>query len=462
MKLPLGRIAELSGGTFDGHRDAVATGYSIDSRTLRPGDVFFAIRGDRLDGHDYVQAALQRGAIAAVVEIGQSVRFPDQRHIIAVGNTVDALQTLGRAVRRMWGKRVIAVTGSAGKTTTKEMIAALLGGRFRVLKSEGNLNNHYGLPLQLLRLEPEHDLAVMELGMNHAGEIAALAALATPDWGVVTCVAPVHLEFFESVAHIARAKYELIQSLPASGAAVLNADDQYVSQFGRDFAGKVVTFGIEHPADVRADTIRDLGGDGSEFNVVVQGSRARARLPLLGRHNIYNALGAIAVAVTAGQELEEALARLASVTPTAKRGELLNIGGATVINDTYNSNPRALDSVVDALAAMAGPPGARRIVVAGEMLELGETSAELHRRCGQHMVERKIDIVVGVRGMARNIVDAAREGGLRAEFLDTPEEAGDWLERVVRPGDLVLLKASRGVKLEKALERWQARRTANV
>ncbi len=344
MKLPLARIAEITGGMAgEVHRDAFATGYSIDSRTLQPGDLFFAIKGEHFDGHDYVNAALDRGAVAAVVHVSQAARFGDQRRIIAVPDTLDALQKLGRAVRRMWNKTVIAITGSAGKTTTKESAARLLSAKYRVLKSEGNLNNHYGLPLQLLRLEPEHQLAVLELGMNHAGEIRALAALCEPNVGVVTCVAPVHLGFFNSVADIARTKYELIQSLPATGTAVLNADDEYVSQFGRDFSGRVITFGIHHPADVRAEAIRELGPDGSEFDVVAGAAHAHARLRLIGRHNIYNALGAIAVALFGGLTLEEATSGVALFTPADKRGQILTVGGATVINDTYNSNPRALD-----------------------------------------------------------------------------------------------------------------------
>jgi UDP-N-acetylmuramoyl-tripeptide--D-alanyl-D-alanine ligase len=459
MKLQLSRIVEIIGATGSANAGGVATGYSIDTRTLQPGDLFFAIKGENLDGHEFVNAALERGAIAAVVHVSQAARF-DQRRILAVPDTLDALQKLGRTVRRMWGKTVIAVTGSAGKTTTKESIARLLSAKYHVLKSEANLNNHYGLPLQLLRLEPEHDLAVVELGMNHAGEISALAALAEPNVGIVTCVAPVHIGFFNSVADIARAKYELIQCLPANGTAVLNADDEYVSQFGRDFPGRVITFGINHPADVRADAIHESGPDGSQFDVVAGGRRARATLPLIGRHNIYNALAAIAVAMVGGLKLEEAVSGVALLTPADKRGQVLTVNGATVINDCYNSNPRALDFVVDALAAMAIPAGGRRIVVAGEMLELGKHTDELHHRSGAHIAEKKIDVLLGVRGAAHKFVEAAAEGGVHAEFVETPEQAGEWLAREIRPGDLVLLKASRGVKLEKALETWTSHAAA--
>jgi len=455
VKLELGRIAELIVATGEFDRAAVAAGYAIDSRTIAPEELFFAVRGERLDGHQFVEPALARGAVAAVVAKDHAEGCADKSRLLVVEYPLLALQTLGRAVRRMWSRPLIAVTGSAGKTTTKEAIAALLSTRLRVLKSVGNLNNHFGLPLQLLKLTPEHDLAVMELGMNHAGEIAALAAMAQPDLGVVTCVAPVHLEFFESVAHIARAKYELIQSLSPGAAAVLNADDGYVSQFGRDFPGKVITFGMTRPADVRGEHIEACGAAGSTFDIVAGHERVAVELPLIGRHNVYNALAAVAVARERGLTLAEAAAGLKLLSPADKRGQILEIAGATVINDCYNSNPRALQSMVDALAAM--PAQGRRIVVAGEMLELGATADDLHRRCGEHIAQRGIDVLIGVRGLARHMVAAARQAGLRAEFLETPEQAGEWLAREFRPGDVVLLKASRGVRLEQALEVWALR-----
>jgi UDP-N-acetylmuramoyl-tripeptide--D-alanyl-D-alanine ligase len=348
----------------------------------------------------------------------------------------------------------VAVTGSTGKTTTKEAIAHLLAARFRVMKSEGNLNNHFGLPLQLLRLEPEDQAAVLELGMSHAGEIAALAKLAQPEIGVVTNVAPVHLGFFNSVAEIARAKYELVAGLPATGTAVLNADDEYVCQFGRDFKGKVVTFALDRPADVRAERLEAQGTAGSRFDLVAGGRRETVTLPLLGRHNVYNVLAAVAVALELGVSPAQAAASLATLAASDKRGQVVDLAGAIVINDCYNSNPRALDAMVDLLA---GLPAERRIVVAGEMLELGPSGEELHRRCGLHMAEKGIDLLVGVRGLAQAMAEAARSAGVQALFLPSAEEAGEWLAREVHPGDSVLLKASRGVKLEAALETWKAR-----
>jgi UDP-N-acetylmuramoyl-tripeptide--D-alanyl-D-alanine ligase len=452
MKLPLSRIAEFISATGDFDRNAPAQRYSIDSRTIHPGDLFFAVKGERLDGHDFVEQALSRGAVAAVVRKDQVGRYLVNTPLLPVDDTLVALQTLATAVRRLWGKLLIGVTGSTGKTTTKEAIAHVLSSRFRMLKSEGNFNNHFGLPLTLLRLEPERDAAVIEMGMSHAGEIVALAKIAQPEIGVVTNVAPVHLEFFKSIGEIARAKHELIDSLPAGGTAVLNADDEYVSQFGRDFHGQVLLYGLRSSADVRAENVKHDGAEGSTFDVVIGSYRGQASLRLVGEHNIYNALAAVAVGLDRGLTLSEAVGALATLAPADKRGEVVKLGNITVINDCYNSNPKALDAMVDALAAM---PAKRRIVVAGEMLELGAAGEEMHRSSGRHIAEKKIDVLLGVRGVAQSMVDSARESGMRAEFLATPEEAGEWLARETREGDFVLLKASRGVKLEQALEYWK-------
>ncbi len=458
MKLSLSKIAEFISATGDFPREEVAQAYSIDSRTIGTGELFFAVKGERLDGHDYVGAALEKGATAAVVQKDELHRYPDETRLLAVDDTLVALQTLATAVRKVWGKPLVGVTGSAGKTTTKEAIAHVLGAHFRVLKSVGNFNNHFGLPLTLLKLEPEHDVAVIEMGMSHAGEIRALAKIAQPEIGVVTNVAPVHLEFFDSLAGIARAKYELIESLPASGTAVLNADDEYVSQFGRDFRGKVVTYGTRATADVRAENVQTRGAEGSEFDVVIAGARQHAHLPLVGEHNILNALAAVAVGLARGLQPSEAVGALATLVPPDQRGQVLQLGNITVINDCYNSNPKALHAMVDALAAMKA---GRRIVVAGEMLELGPAGEEMHRAAGQHIAGKKIDVLVGVRGLAQAMVEGARHAGTEADFVATPEEAGEWLSREARDGDVVLLKASRGVKLEKALETWKAIRDSS-
>jgi UDP-N-acetylmuramoyl-tripeptide--D-alanyl-D-alanine ligase len=459
VKLSLGRIADWIHADGDFDTAAEAVGYSIDSRTIGAGELFFAVTGERLDGHAYVAAALANGATAAVVSNAWVVPSEiDEKKLLMVAEcencVLNALQMLAHAVRKDWGliskdNRVIGVTGSAGKTTTKEMVAGVLAAKFKVLKSAGNLNNGFGLPLQLLRLEAEHEVAVMEMGMNHAGEIAALARIAEPDWGVVSNVAAVHVEFFaDGIDGVAKAKYELIESLPKDGVAVLNIDDDFVRDFGHGMGDRTVFYGTDVRADVRAVHIAEIGAEGVVFTVEANGERASVQLRLLGRHNVLNALAAIAVGLRSGISLAECAAAVGEMQAGDKRGEVIAWRGATLINDCYNSNPRALDAMVDALMAM---PAERHIVVAGEMLELGATAAELHAACGRRMAERGVSLVVGVRGMAEALVRAARQGGVAAVFVETPELAGEWLNQNVRKSDAVLLKASRGVRLERAL-----------
>ncbi len=441
------------GNAVSGKAASIATGYSIDSRTLHPGDLFFAVRGDRFDGHDFVEAALQAGAVAAVVSAAKKDRYADaaiRQRLLLVDDPLSAMQRLASSVRRHWGKRVIGITGSAGKTTTKEAVAHVLESKFRVHKSVGNLNNHFGLPLQLLKLQPEHEVAILELGMSHAGEIAALCKIAAPDWGIVTNVGTAHAEnFADGQAGIARAKYELIASLPRHGTAILNCDDEYVQQFGRDFNGKTIYFGTGACADPRAEVIEPKGAEGTRFVVLAGERRAEVHLRLLGEHNVRNALAGIAAGLASGIPLDACAATLEKMTAPDKRGQTIEFRGATLINDCYNCNPPALRAMVDTLLTL---PAARTIVVAGEMLELGADGPRLHDECGQYMGKRGVNIVVGVRGEAASIVTGAKLAGAVALYLETPDEAGAWLRENLQPGDAVLLKASRGVRLEQALK----------
>ncbi len=455
MTLTLGQVADWIHAEGDFDLQAKVEGYSIDSRTVASGDLFFAVTGERLDGHEFVVAALNAGAAAAVVSTHWVVPSEvDASRLLRVPEGEDcvlkALQSLARAVRRQWGGRVVGITGSAGKTTTKECVAAVLSAKFRVLKSAGNLNNGFGVPLQLLKLQPEHEVAVIEMGMNHAGEIAALAKIAEPDWGVVSNVAAVHLEYFpEGIAGIAAAKYELVQSLPAKGIAFLNADDPHVSTFGREREAHARYFGL-HAAKttVRAVDVVNAGAEGMRFTVEAHGERLPARIALMGEHNVYNALAGIAVGLESGMPLRQCIDALAILRPSDKRGEQIVWRGARIVDDSYNSNPRALDAMVDALMAVEAT---RHIVVAGEMLELGPDADKLHADCGAHMRARGVDAVVGVRGHAAALAAAA--GGV---FVASPEDAGAWMLANLREGDAVLLKASRGVRLEKALAVLQA------
>ncbi len=453
MTLTLGQVADWihAEGDFETTKEAV--GYSIDSRTINCGELFFAVKGERVDGHDYVEQAVANGATAAVVS--QHWLAPaefDECKLLRVPNDCDdcvlnAMQKLANRVRRQWGKRVIGVTGSAGKTTTKECVAQVLAANFKVLKSEGNFNNHFGLPLQLLRLEPEHEIAVLEMGMNHAGEIRALAKIAEPDWAVVSNVGAVHLEHFaDGIEGIARAKYELVEALPANGVAVLNGDDERVAAFGRGLEQHAVLYGMGEHNAVRAVEVVELGLEGSRFTVVAGGERQRMHLRLMGGHNVLNALAAVSVGMLSGVELAVSCAALQELRPTAKRGEVIEYRGALIVNDTYNSNPKAL---LEMLFALRNTDARRRIAVVGEMLELGADGPALHRSCGEEMKDAHVDVVVGVRGLAREIVQAA--GISEALFVETPEEAGAWMAAHLRQGDVVLLKASRGVQLERAL-----------
>ena len=431
-----------------------ADGYSIDSRTVAPGEMFFAVRGERLDGHDFVAAALQRGAVAAVVSRERVASLPDTalRHpLLICEDPLSALQTLASHVRRRWGRTLVAITGSAGKTTTKEAVAAALGAGFNVLKSLGNLNNGFGLPLQLLRLEAEQDFAVVEMGMNHSGEIAALARIAAPDWGVVTNVGNAHVEnFADGQAGIARAKFELVAALPASGVAFLNCDDAYASQFGRGFLGKAVYFGEGPCADPRILSVEE-DTEGLEVRYRAREREGKVRLQLLGRHNAQNAMAGLAVALEAGVDLDAAIAALSGLTAGDKRGQVMELVGATILNDCYNSNPEALQSMIRTLAAR--PTQGRRILIAGEMLELGEHGERLHSACGKAAAEAGIQMVVGVRGEAKHLAAAACAGGAACVFLPDAESAGHWLAENLRAGDVVLVKGSRGVHLERAIEK---------
>jgi UDP-N-acetylmuramoyl-tripeptide--D-alanyl-D-alanine ligase len=429
-----------------------ALGYSIDSRTVSAGDLFFAVRGDRLDGHDYVQAAFARGAVSAVVSRARVATLPDAvlaLPLLIAEDPLAALQSLAAHVRRRWGKRVVAITGSAGKTTTKEAVAAALGAQLNVLKSRGNLNNGFGLPLQLLRLEPEHEIAVVEMGMNHAGEIAALARIAIPDWGVVTNVGTAHIENFpDGQAGIARAKLELVAALPASGVAFLNCDDPYLSQFGREFQGRVIYFGAGPCADPQTLDVReDLDGLHVRFRAAQR--TATLTLRLLGSHNASNAMAGLAVALEAGVDLDAAVRAIEGLTAGYSRGEIIAVEGAIILNDSYNSNPEALRSMIHTLAAR---PATRRILVAGEMLELGDFGEKMHVACGQAAADAHLDLVAGVQGNAVHLAAAACAGGVASLFLPNAEEAGRWLKQILRPGDVVLVKGSRGVHLERAIE----------
>jgi len=455
MQLSLGDVASILGSSC-GVPERMALGYSIDSRTVKPGELFFAIRGKHFDGHEFVVAAFERGAVGAVVERGFLKLAPHTLTpaLIPLRNPLHGLQRLALGVRRRWGGRLVAITGSTGKTTTKEMLAAILVRRSSVLKSAGNLNNDYGVPLTLLALEPSHDVAVVELAMSAPGEIARLARIAEPQVGVITNVAPVHLQFFDSVDAIARAKRELIQNLRGSSTAVLNYDDPRVRRFADGFGGGIVTFGFESGAMFQAVDLRTPQEGETDFTVKGQGMDSQFHLPLPGRHNVQNALAAIATASLFDiptSDLREAIAHYQTLH---QRSEIIRLPrGITVLDDSYNSNPLAMERMLETVAAWPGAK--RRIVVAGEMLELGSSSPELHKEVGRRCVKSGVDWLLAVQGEARFILEGAGEMGLpddRGRFFPTAQGAGDYCASLLQSGDVVLVKGSRGVHLEKVVD----------
>ena len=443
-------------------------GVSIDSRTILPGELFIAIRGPQHDGHGFVAGSLNHGAAAGVVASERFPEYPEEirARLFAVKETLGALQRLASRACEIWrrgepGRLVAGVAGSVGKTTTKDILAALLSARYRVLKTAGNLNNEYGLPLTLLKLDDGYEAVVVELGMSRRGELAHLARIASPEVGVITRVAVEHLEFFSSIEEIALAERELIENLPwPKATAVLNADDERVARFTEVARGPVILFGTSPRAEFRAEAIEERGIEGSAFDFVSPAGRARLELPLIGRHNAMNALAALTAASVWGIGAAEARRVFPSLTPADKRGEVVRFEeGFAVINDTYNSSPSALSALTKLLAETPGYR--RRILAAGEMRELGDSSAELHRECGRIAAELgKIDWIIGVQGHAADFVRAAIEAGHpqeRSQFFENSEEAAKFLERFLVRGDLLLLKGSRGVKMEKALEGIESR-----
>ncbi len=427
--------------------DVPVSGWSTDTRTLAPGDLFFALRGPHHDAHTHLAQAFERGAAAAVVDREGDAPGP----LLVVADVLAALQKLARWARGRFGGAVIGVTGSAGKTTTKDTIAHLLSTSLDVSKTIGNLNNHVGLPLSILRLKEDSQVAVLEMGMNHEGELRQLAAIAQPTMAVVTNVGYAHIEYFDTLEKTALAKRELVEALAPDGTAILNADDALVARFRDIHPGPAITFGLSEGADVRATEVEYLSG-GTRFRA----AGVEFESPLLGLHGVLNVLAGLAVAGVFGispRRLSEAARTLA---PGHMRGERMERRGVTILNDCYNSNPDAVRAMLDVLRAT---PARRRIAVLGEMLELGRWSETLHRDAGRCAVAHGVDVLVGIRGAARYTLHGALDAGLpdsAACFFEDPAPAGDFLLGIAQPGDVILFKGSRGTRVEIALERFLA------
>ena len=454
--LRLDEIARIAGGAvLQGPAGLTFRSYGIDSRLAGPGSLFFAVPGRR-DGHDFVADAAGRGAAGAVVA-RPVAGLPPDFGLVLVPDAVAALQAVAHDVLTRRPVRVVGVTGSVGKTTTKEFAAALLGRRFRVLKSEGNYNNHLGLALSLLRLEPGDDVAVLEMGMSAPGEILALTRIAPPDIAVITNISPVHLQFFAGLDGIALAKKEILDGAAPGAIAVVNADDPRVLGIAAGFPGRKVTFGRGPAADVRAERVEPKGYAG--FEIVLRYGRESGRLPFpfLNEAAVANLLAAAAASLACGLRLDEIGPAVASLRPTAGRGRLVVAGGIRIYDDSYNSNPRALEA---ALTSLAGLPARRKVAVLADMLELGEGEAAFHRQAGEILARTGWNVLVAVGPLAAQIADGAAAAGLDAaaihRFADSTAAAGA-ISSLVRDGDLVLVKGSRGMATEKVVEALAAR-----
>jgi UDP-N-acetylmuramoyl-tripeptide--D-alanyl-D-alanine ligase len=456
MPLTAGWIADACGGRqLAGSPAAVVTGFSTDTRTLSPGDLFVALHGDRFDGHRFVAAALERGASGVLIDDAGAWPAGAAGIAIVADDTLRALQRLAAVVRAGSGSRVIAVTGSAGKTTTKEVTAEFLSSRYTVFRNKGNLNNHIGLPLSLLELRHRPDVAVVELGMNHPGEIRTLVRIAKPDVRVWTNVGDAHLGFFGSADAIADAKAEILEDAAPRDVVVANADDARVMTRVSRFGGRVITFGLEGRATVHARDIQDLGTSGMRATVVTAEGERIIETPLLGRGNLANVLAAIATAMHLGVSLDEIASRTAGLRPAHHRGEVVRLAnGVTVIDDSYNSSPAALRRALDVLARSDSQ---RKAAVLGEMLELGTHSTSLHESCGATAAQAGLGWLITVGGEpAAALARAATRHGMSGQdvlHVASSAEAADAALARVRAGDLILVKGSRGIGTDRVVDR---------
>ena len=447
--------AAVGGRLVRGDPARTFDGVSIDSRTARGGQLFIGVRGERFDGAAFAGLAVAAGAAGAVVPRGVQVGS-GEAVVIEVEDGVAALQALGRWVRRASGTRLTAITGSAGKTTTKEIAAEFLATRYRVFRNEGNLNNHIGLPLSLVELWRRPEMAVVELGMNHPGEIRTLVALAEPDMRVWTNVGDAHIGFFDSPEAIADAKAEILEGADAATVLIANADDPRVMARTGGFPGRVVRFGLSESAEVRATEIVDSGIEGTTARVRTLTGEGRIDVPLAGAGNLANVLAAAAVASAWGVPFDAIAGRAAALRPARRRGEVVPLArGVTLVDDSYNSSPAALKTALRSIAR--DRRHARRVALLGEMLELGAHAARLHEECGRAAAESGLALLVAAGGpSAGRLAAAARDAGMSADAVHhaaTSSEAAALAGRLLRPGDLVLVKGSRGVRMDVVADR---------
>jgi len=458
------KVRRCTGGRVLQAGSGEALGLATDSRSVGDKDLFVALRGERFNGHDFVAEAFRKGAWGALVDdrewaresvSGQVAGFAD-RAVIAVDDTMRGLGDIAAFHRSALPVRVVGITGSNGKTTTKEMAASVAGRCWRVHKNRGNFNNLIGLPLTVLELEEEHQVAVLEMGMNRRGEIRRLAEIARPEVGVVTNVGPVHLEHIGSVQGVAEAKAELLESLDASGTAVVNADDPWTETLLKAATARRMTFGLDPGADVRAEDISCREGK-TAFTLCSPAGTGRVFMGFYGEHNVRNALAAAAAACALGAGITEITEGLGTAEPPPMRFSVMDFeGGIRIVNDAYNANPVSMRAALDSLGLVES--SGRRAVVLGDMLELGEETAAAHRQLGREVSASGVDLLIAVGRFAGEVGVGAAAAGMKGEQVRTAGEAGeaaDLLRQWIRPGDLVLIKGSRGVRLERVPQRLQ-------
>ncbi len=449
---PLSRIAEFAGGQLtSGDPGALVTSVSTDSRTIRPGDFFVPIRGENFDGHRFVEQTAERGALGALVEADWQGQLPNEFAVIRVKDTLIGYQGIAAGYRRSLPLKVIGITGSNGKTSTKDFLAAALGRRFRVTKTEGNFNNHVGLPRTILETTRAHEIAVWELGMNHPGEIAVLAEIAAPDAALITNIGIAHIEFMGSREAIALEKGALAEAVGDEGTVILNADDPFSESIARRTRANAIFAGI-HGGSVRAEDIRQTPG-GSEFTILEGAHRCRAHLPVAGLHMVQNAILAVAAGRAFGVSLEDCAAGLASTPLTKSRLQLRDIRGVQFLDDSYNANPESMKAALRTMMELETE--GRRIAILGQMSELGRESERGHAEVGETAASLGIEHLISVGELAAGITQAAGAAGSRnVTNVNTPAEAAELLAEIASSGDLVLVKGSRTARLERVLEEF--------
>jgi UDP-N-acetylmuramoyl-tripeptide--D-alanyl-D-alanine ligase len=449
-------ILDSTGGTLiTGDPGGVFAGISTDSRTINRGDLFIALRGVNFDGHQFVRKAIEGGGKGVMVE-NKSLEQKGTlelrgKALIAVDDTLRALGDIAHSWRKKHPIPLIAVVGSNGKTTTKEIIAVLLEEPFRVLKNRGNLNNLVGLPLTLLDLSPEHTLAVVEMGMNVKGEIERMTQIANPNVGLITNISEAHLEGLGTFEELQKAKGELWTTMRPDGVIVVNQDDANVVKCAQGYLGKRITFGLENPGDVTAEKVRIKGGEGVQFTLALGGEEVGVALPLMGIHSVYNALAGTAVASVFGVPLKKMKKRLEGFKPFSMRMEIIPLrNGTTIINDAYNANPRSMELALKALSEVK--EAKRGIAVLGDMLELGRFSEEAHARIGEKVASLGVDLLFTLGENAEIIGKTARQAGFNENRVTVSRDHGDLLlhlKRTLKRGDWILVKGSRAMAMEK-------------